>query len=392
MSTSHELSGERIVTPTAPPPWAVPPLVAPVIMTPRMIGAATVSGKSRGSVGGGSSTVDFATLGRAPLRLGFGSRRVTSRDLQIVEATEELLGEEVPEPDVVAQNVSLLRGFNATIPSAEKSRIRRRQTRNVDTPKLGLKRMSLGARGMLGDDEDHDGESVASEDDVVMVGRSERTQRGRKVKAKRKGRQSLSASKHFGAEELIRQTLEIERDKENIYVRRVRALHLSVPEPQPNIGSLQTLINNEIEEISRKIEALDAIRAKLEQDLLKLQEEELELDDECTFFFCACLGITSQMMFVCSRRRSRTSRARGVRKSTCQKPLAFSSLATKLKKTERSCVPAIRTRRVAPRGCFHGKVSSCLGLRMTSFPVPSLWRATRHLSPPSTSQNLTAPL
>ena len=92
--------------------------VAPVIMTPRMIGAATVSGRPRASVGGGSAHVDFATLGRAPRRLGFGSRRVTSRDLQIVEATEELLGEEVPEPDVVAQNVSLLRGFNATIPSA----------------------------------------------------------------------------------------------------------------------------------------------------------------------------------------------------------------------------------------------------------------------------------
>ncbi|KAI0719147.1 WD40 repeat-like protein [Cerioporus squamosus] len=235
--------------------------LAPVIMTPRMIGAATVSGRPRSSVGGGSSTVDFATLGRAPLRLGFGSRRVTSRDLQIVEATEELLDQEVPEPDDVAQNVSLLRGFKATIPSAEKSRIRRRQTRNVDTPRLGLKRMSLGARGMLGDDEDHDGESVASEDDVVMVGRAERTQRGRKVKAKRKGRQSLSATKHFGADELIRQTHEIERDKENIHVRR-------------------TLINSEIEEISHKIEALDAIRAKLEQDLLRLQEEELELDDE----------------------------------------------------------------------------------------------------------------
>ena len=193
--------------------------VAPVIMTPRVIGAATVSGRPRASVGGGSSTVDFATLGRAPLRLGFGSRRVTSRDLQIVEATEELLDQEVPEPEAVAQNVSLLRGFNATIPSAEKSRIRRRQTRNVDTPKLGLKRMSLGARGMLGDDEDHDGDSVASEDDVVMVGRAERNGR---VKAKRKGRQSLSASKTLGADELVRQTHEIERDKENIHVRRVR--------------------------------------------------------------------------------------------------------------------------------------------------------------------------
>ncbi|TBU46555.1 WD40 repeat-like protein [Dichomitus squalens] len=226
-----------------------------------MIGAATVSGRSRASVGGGGGHVDFATLGRAPLRLGFGSRRVTSRDLQIVEATEELLQEEVPEPEGVAENVSLLRGFNATIPSAEKSRIRRRQTRNVDTPKLGLKRLSLGARGLLGDEEEHDGESVASEDDVVMVGRSERNGRGRKGKGKRKGRQSLSAGKTFGIDELVRQTHEIERDKENIHVRRA-------------------LISNEIEEISHKIEALDAIRVKLEGDLLRLQEEELELDDE----------------------------------------------------------------------------------------------------------------
>lgn len=40
-------------------------------------------------------------------------------------------------------------------------------------------------------------------------------------------------------------------------------------------------MNNEIADITAKIEALDAIRAKLERDLLKLQEEELELDDEC---------------------------------------------------------------------------------------------------------------
>lgn len=42
----------------------------------------------------------------------------------------------------------------------------------------------------------------------------------------------------------------------------------------------QSLINNEIEEIMSKIVTLNNIRAKLEQDLLKLQEDELELDDE----------------------------------------------------------------------------------------------------------------
>ena len=44
---------------------------------------------------------------------------------------------------------------------------------------------------------------------------------------------------------------------------------------------VQALIDNEITEVTHKIEALDAIRSKLEQDLLGLQEEELELDDEC---------------------------------------------------------------------------------------------------------------
>ena len=73
------------------PTWHSCNTVAPVIMTPRVIGAATISGRPRASVGGGGGHVDFATLGRAPLRLGFGSRRVTSRDLQIAEAAEELL-------------------------------------------------------------------------------------------------------------------------------------------------------------------------------------------------------------------------------------------------------------------------------------------------------------
>ncbi|KAI0935858.1 hypothetical protein AcV5_004161 [Taiwanofungus camphoratus] len=235
--------------------------LAPVIMTPRMVNAATVSGRSRGSVGSasGSRQLDFATLGRAPLRFSLGGRRVTSRDLQIVEATDELLGEDVPEPEGIAQDVSLLRGFNATIPSAEKSRIRRRQTRNVEAPRLGLKKLGMSARGLLTDEEEHEGESVASEDDVVVVTSTET--RGRKGKAKRRGRQSLSAGKTFGRDELMRQTHEIERDKENLHVRR-------------------TLINNEIAEISNKIDALDAMRAKLEQDLLRLQEDELELHDE----------------------------------------------------------------------------------------------------------------
>lgn len=306
--------------------------MAPVIMTPRVFNAATVSGRPRASVGGASSkTVDFATLGRAPLRLGLGTRRLTSRDLQIVEATEELLGEEVPEPEGVAQNVSLLRGFKATIPSAEKSRVRRRQTRNVETPRLGLKQLGMSARGLLADEEDHDGASVASEDDVVMVGRSERNGRGRKVKAKRKGRQSLSAGKVFGTEELVRQTHEIERDKENVHVRRVCRIHSMWSLCPDRLG--QALINNEIDEITHKMEALDVIRARLEQDLLRLQEEELELDDERM-----CFSLFPSRAFsntCCSGGSTRAARTRRVCQPTITKSVARCTGDAELKTKER---------------------------------------------------------
>ena len=56
----------------------------------------------------------------------------------------------------------------------------------------------------------------------------------------------------------------------------------------------QSVVNGEIAEITNKIEALDEIRAKLEQKLLKLQEDDLELDDECVSIN------TSSCMFQCS--------------------------------------------------------------------------------------------
>ena len=86
----------------------------------------------------------------------------------------------------------------------------------------------------------------------------------------------------FGRDELLRQSQEIERDKENLHVRRVCAVNRPYDVPTLN-DCCQALIHNEIAEITHKIEALDAIRSKLEQDLLRLQEDELELDDECKF-------------------------------------------------------------------------------------------------------------
>ncbi|KAG6840857.1 hypothetical protein C0991_003728, partial [Blastosporella zonata] len=225
----------------------------------KILSDSTVASRPRASVGGsglGKPRLDFATLGRAPLRMSFGSRRITSRDLQIVEATEELLDAEVPDADDFTSNVSLLRGFNATIPSADQGRTRRRQMRNVETPRIGLKKLGMSARGLMTEENDHDGQSIASEDDVVVINAADAGKKGKK-----RSRESLSTQKVLGKEELSRQTQEIQRDKENLHVRR-------------------SLINSEIAEITNKIEALDSIRTKLEQDLLKLQEDELELDDE----------------------------------------------------------------------------------------------------------------
>ncbi len=50
----------------------------------------------------------------------------------------------------------------------------------------------------------------------------------------------------------------------------------------PNLLSnvVQSLLNSEIDEVSSKIAALETIRNQLQQSLLRLHEEELELDEE----------------------------------------------------------------------------------------------------------------
>ncbi|KZV81766.1 WD40 repeat-like protein [Exidia glandulosa HHB12029] len=239
--------------------------LAPIIMTPRMINTAASSRNARGNPSLSSrpsaSASSLSILGRAPLRFGM-TRRITSRDLQVVEETPALLNADVPEPHGVANDVSLLRGFQATIPSSERGKNRRRQVRNVAVPHMGLKQLGMRARGMLDNDHDHEPDEELgskSEDDVVLVGRTRRSKG--KLKPKRRGRESLSATVALGRDELLLQTKEIMVDKENIHVRR-------------------TLLNSEIEEITHKIAALDAVRERLEQELLHLHEDELELDDE----------------------------------------------------------------------------------------------------------------
>ena len=184
-------------------------------MTPKMMAHAQTFSVRPRAIGTSSTrpTLDFATIGRTPARLGLsGARRTTSRELEVVETASDLLAAALPDasPEEEMGRPSLLRGFEATVPSADTARQRRRATRNVDAPRLGLKRLSLGARALMA-------EETESEEDVVVVAREQRGRRGRK----KRGRESLSANKVFGREELVRQTREIARDKENLHVRRV---------------------------------------------------------------------------------------------------------------------------------------------------------------------------
>ncbi|KDQ17489.1 hypothetical protein BOTBODRAFT_171966 [Botryobasidium botryosum FD-172 SS1] len=185
--------------------------------------------------------LNFTTLGR--VGLGVGRRTVSSsRDLEIFEATDELLA--LPISSSILDNgedISLLRGFNATIPSSEKGKIRRRRMRNID--------FDLGSEGR--------GEAGQ----LVKTATFAAGMKGKGKGARKKSRESLGKSVRLGRDELARQRNEILLDKENLHVRR-------------------TLIHSEISEIARKIAALDAVRERLEGDLMKLQEDELELDDE----------------------------------------------------------------------------------------------------------------
>ncbi|KAF8603218.1 WD40 repeat-like protein [Ceratobasidium sp. AG-I] len=217
--------------------------LAPVMMTPRRVAAAASAAAAGTADRPSPKVIDFASIGRVPLRISL-ARRATARELSVQEATDSLLLEPIPDTPAAEtdHSVSFMRGFSATVNSADAGRNRRRKARNVDIPHLGLKTKALAARGMLGNSEAEEAPSP---------------------KRSARNRQSLSSSVKLSREELASQKAEIIQDRENIHVRR-------------------SLINNEIAEITSKIAALDVIRNTLEQDLLRLHENELELEDELT--------------------------------------------------------------------------------------------------------------
>lgn len=129
----------------------------------------------------------------------------------------------------------------------------------------------------------------------------------------------------------------------------------------------QSLINSEIEEIANKIAALDSIRAKLGQDLLKLQEDELELDDErgCICFHALTPGVDSndvvqgvkeRMEFEQSASKTSSAQALHIPPTTRRRKgiLYLNCKGSRYSSKSRSSIPSIRARRTSSRCCIHG--------------------------------------
>ncbi|EPQ30176.1 uncharacterized protein PFL1_02292 [Pseudozyma flocculosa PF-1] len=164
-------------------------------------------------------------------------------------------------------SVSLLRGFQATVPSALEGRSRRRKVRAIasglegdeaggGTPKrLGLKAMGDRARGLMVEGDDSP-EAVSA-----FSAREQRhARRSQAAKTLAKGKEGSKLS-GIDVAELERQMEEITREKDDIGVKR-------------------SLIDSEIAAVDAKIQTLERIKSGLKDKLLGLREEELELNDE----------------------------------------------------------------------------------------------------------------
>lgn len=279
--------------------------MAPHIMRPRLLSAAVAAGNNVSSNASSSALIGFLPLtrtgiggysishpARSLVRLGNTLRQgpVTSTDLKALESSYQILAsiaagefdDEVQDPKGVAKDVSLLRGFQATLPSRRDGRARRRKQRGRDDGHLGLKKMSDEARGLLSNEA---GDISIDDVDVAQAN-------GPQSKEKRKARRSAASKAKevpLTAEELQLQKDEIVTEKEDISVRRM-------------------LINAEIAEVEARIAALDAVKQNLNKDLVGIREEELELTDEFD-------GV-SEMLALMKHRRAMPGGEREAQRST----------------------------------------------------------------------------
>lgn len=190
--------------------------VAPLVMTPRFI--ASASSSSRPST---SSQLVRHSFFSQP-KLSFPSLPfqppASAASLHILEIAPALLAQPVPDsPPPGSSGVSFLRGFQATV-SSDKGKERRRKVRGGLAEqelggKVGVKKLGMKARGLLGAPEEEDEDEEAGEG--TMSGKERRRRRREGKKAARGSAVDLSR------EELLRMEEEIGWDRENLVVRTV---------------------------------------------------------------------------------------------------------------------------------------------------------------------------
>lgn len=182
------------------------------------------------------SLLQFSGIGKGA-RSGAAARQpMTSMDVGVLEESQRILAGasadlesalDTAQLDGGARDevpVSLLRGFQATVPQAHANQTRRRKVRAI---------------------------ASGHEDDK------------NRPRHERRKRPAGSEKKLLSLEELEQQNAEITEELRNVEIRR-------------------SLYNAEIVNVDAKIAALEAIKGSLQQKLLDVREEELELTDERT--------------------------------------------------------------------------------------------------------------
>ncbi len=274
--------------------------VAPQLMTTRMMAAVTNSNTALGLTPDGqrrarllltpgfsitSPARSLVRIGGSLIQSGIGRgpmTGLTSHELFVLEESDRILATAAQDLDLNSNDpksgpraaieaaksksepsVSLLRGFQATIPSSTEGRQRRRKVRAIasgfeDGPegptKLGLKQMGDKARGLMV-------EGVETEPVSAFQAREQRHHRRNQASRVLSRGKDGSRTPVIQVEELERQLREIEREQDDVGVRR-------------------SLIDAEVAAVDAKIQVLEKIKAGLHKKVLGLREEELELNDE----------------------------------------------------------------------------------------------------------------
>lgn len=311
-SSSSNLSPSVRSVLTRTPPATLLANLAPVLLQSTYLASPHFSSRSApstavSSIGSGSRSL------RAKLGWSNALPKGDARAMYIMEKVEELCRMEIPPapfvmshptrsssaPDAAftaASNaidplagVPLIRGFWATTPAAQTARLERRRKRaGVGEVALGLGGAAMGlrergdlARGLLAGDVAGKGQSDST---GSTSGSKRRTTRRATNGRVNKGK---VPDVDIPIEELVIEDKEVDDDLLNVAVRRVchalcsfLVVLVDLSLTLKRSASSQAVINSEMAEVDAKIVSLDAIRCRLQRDLLGLRELELELEDE----------------------------------------------------------------------------------------------------------------